>query len=266
MATWVIGDVHGCYDEFMALLKSPEIKEEDTVILIGDIIDRGPAPYKMLKWAMDNITPDGKYQMIMGNHEHGAVQDFEETVIISRSQLMQLEDVNICSLRCHYGFDVDLRDAGYESVKSAEPIFDWLAELPFYKKVTVTKPDGTLQKYVIAHAWYDESENSYTLLWQRDIELDPCMQVCTENGWYPDYEGEDNEILIHGHTIVCKENGYPEDAMVHFREHSINIDCGAFLKRIGGRLAAIRLEDLAFIYHDEPDICHYREASAPTET
>lgn len=49
MATWVIGDVHGCYNEFLKLIHNEEIKDTDTIILIGDIIDRGSDSYKMLQ-------------------------------------------------------------------------------------------------------------------------------------------------------------------------------------------------------------------------
>ena len=45
MATWVVGDIHGMFEAFMKLLEYSEIKKDDTVILIGDIIARGPDSY-----------------------------------------------------------------------------------------------------------------------------------------------------------------------------------------------------------------------------
>ncbi len=36
---WVIGDTHGCYDQFMEIINSTQIAEEDIIILVGDIID-----------------------------------------------------------------------------------------------------------------------------------------------------------------------------------------------------------------------------------
>ena len=46
---YVIGDVHGCYEDFL-LLK--ERRDPDaTIILTGDFLDRGPEVWEMLGWA-----------------------------------------------------------------------------------------------------------------------------------------------------------------------------------------------------------------------
>lgn len=52
---YAIGDVHGCYDELMALLKTIEERDADArYIFVGDFIDRGPKVWETLMWAMDN--------------------------------------------------------------------------------------------------------------------------------------------------------------------------------------------------------------------
>ena len=67
---YVIGDVHGCYDELMRLLQKIEEKDNDAIIyFVGDLIDRGPKVWEVLNWAMEHITPDGKYRSVRGNHE-----------------------------------------------------------------------------------------------------------------------------------------------------------------------------------------------------
>lgn len=41
---YVIGDVHGCFKEMLALLKKIEENDpEALIIFVGDFIDRGPA-------------------------------------------------------------------------------------------------------------------------------------------------------------------------------------------------------------------------------
>lgn len=41
--TLVVGDVHGCLEELLALLKRAEYREgTDKLVLVGDLIDRGP--------------------------------------------------------------------------------------------------------------------------------------------------------------------------------------------------------------------------------
>lgn len=247
MATWVVGDVHGCYNEFMALLQNPEIKSDDTIILIGDIIDRGPGILKMIKWAMENVTPDGRIQMICGNHENNVIEDYEHN---RKNFKKYYPDENfgkmdVSVLDCHYAFDVYMFAEGYERTKDVRPFISWFKKLPLVKRVTVTSPEGEEQEYIIAHGWYGKRWKRLDILWERDID--------DWGKFKPDYVPAKNEILIHGHTPVLVENGYPESGCVHFREHSINIDCGCVYgvtENCKGRLAAIRLEDRKVVYQD----------------
>ena len=43
MRTIIIGDIHGCDRAFAALLERARIEPaRDTIVLLGDILDRGP--------------------------------------------------------------------------------------------------------------------------------------------------------------------------------------------------------------------------------
>ncbi len=67
MATYCIGDIHGCYNEFMRLLeliKFDHIKDE--LILTGDLIGRGPLPVETMKVIM-SLGP--KAVSVLGNHD-----------------------------------------------------------------------------------------------------------------------------------------------------------------------------------------------------
>ncbi len=48
MQRLVIGDIHGCYNELMALLDAAALSEDDEIIALGDIVDRGPDSEKVL--------------------------------------------------------------------------------------------------------------------------------------------------------------------------------------------------------------------------
>ena len=39
--TIVIGDIHGCYDELVALLELVQLKSDDRLIAVGDLIVKG---------------------------------------------------------------------------------------------------------------------------------------------------------------------------------------------------------------------------------
>jgi serine/threonine protein phosphatase 1 len=40
--TLAIGDIHGCSDALSLLLDTVQIQSADTVVVLGDVIDRGP--------------------------------------------------------------------------------------------------------------------------------------------------------------------------------------------------------------------------------
>lgn len=64
--TVVIGDIHGCIDEFDELIKTLSYKkEQDRVILLGDLIDRGPDSVGVVRRAREMDL-----ECVMGNHEH----------------------------------------------------------------------------------------------------------------------------------------------------------------------------------------------------
>lgn len=49
---YVIGDIHGCYQDMMALLNKIESQDQDAqIIFVGDFIDRGPDVDKVLTGA-----------------------------------------------------------------------------------------------------------------------------------------------------------------------------------------------------------------------
>ena len=53
MATYVITDIHGEYDKFTTLLEKIDLKDMDTLYILGDVVDRGPNPVKTLLKLME---------------------------------------------------------------------------------------------------------------------------------------------------------------------------------------------------------------------
>lgn len=65
MKIYIIGDIHGCYDELMDLIARASITVQDRIIALGDIVDRGNKSkevYEYLKNRPNTIV-------LMGNHE-----------------------------------------------------------------------------------------------------------------------------------------------------------------------------------------------------
>jgi len=63
--TIVVGDIHGCYDELMALLEKAELDEEDRVVAVGDLITKGPKNREVLEVFMT----DPRFTTVIGNHD-----------------------------------------------------------------------------------------------------------------------------------------------------------------------------------------------------
>lgn len=256
---WAVGDVHGCYDQFMGIIKSPLIGNNDIVILIGDIIDRGPDSIKMLEWAMENVNNGGKYYMIRGNHEQNIIDEYNKFAEknTKKNQYRVQEGIapadyleySIYDLRCNYDFCEYMERAGIIKVGQALKYIEWMKTLPLYMWVTI--PDG--RKYILAHAWFegkilDDGSirpciSDEDILWYRDTDI-------YDNISRPDYSPMAGETLIHGHTPIPVIDGRGAKlAEPIFREHSINIDGGCFIGRqYGGRLIALCLNDLQAFY------------------
>jgi bis(5'-nucleosyl)-tetraphosphatase (symmetrical) len=64
MKTFFIGDVHGCLDELKELLDKLSPSSEDTVMLLGDFLDKGPYGHLMTPFLVKN-----NIKSILGNHE-----------------------------------------------------------------------------------------------------------------------------------------------------------------------------------------------------
>ena len=80
MRTIIIGDIHGCYKEFITLLRKIKYKKnQDRLILLGDLMDRGPFSYEMLHWANKwKKENSGRFFLIRGNHEQMILEQSKE--------------------------------------------------------------------------------------------------------------------------------------------------------------------------------------------
>ena len=66
MSTYVMSDLHGCFDEFQKMLKKLNFSDEDQLIIAGDYIDRGKQSLEMMEWIKN---PPENVVLIKGNHD-----------------------------------------------------------------------------------------------------------------------------------------------------------------------------------------------------
>lgn len=65
MAYYVCSDIHGRYDRYLKLLETIQLSAEDTLFVLGDVIDRNPDGLTVLQ----DIARRDNVELFLGNHE-----------------------------------------------------------------------------------------------------------------------------------------------------------------------------------------------------
>ena len=82
--TVIVGDIHGCYEELVELLEVAGVRDEDLLISVGDVVDRGPRPLEVIEL----FRARARSLVLMGNHERKHVREvFSYAQQITRLQL-----------------------------------------------------------------------------------------------------------------------------------------------------------------------------------
>lgn len=68
--TYLISDIHSDYKGFLDILHKISYNNQDMLILVGDIVDRGAEPLRLLKYVKRMVqSEDYKVILLKGNHE-----------------------------------------------------------------------------------------------------------------------------------------------------------------------------------------------------
>ncbi|GAA4359460.1 symmetrical bis(5'-nucleosyl)-tetraphosphatase [Kangiella marina] len=87
MATYAIGDIQGCYDEFRLLLKKVQFNpSRDQLWLAGDLISRGPKSLEVLNYIYEH---QDLCDIVLGNHDLHLL-----AVYYTNSKLPKKDDLN----------------------------------------------------------------------------------------------------------------------------------------------------------------------------
>lgn len=106
--TIVIGDLHGCHQEALDLLEAANYSDNDRVIFVGDLVDRGPDNDKCLDLAINIQKKQKCFSSILGNHEekhlkylNGSVKNTNRIHQFTASQLTNEHFEWIKTLPCY---------------------------------------------------------------------------------------------------------------------------------------------------------------------
>jgi serine/threonine protein phosphatase 1 len=219
---YAIGDVHGRFDLFRDLVEL--IRQDQAVlppastriILLGDIVDRGPDAARMVRGCMALTARSDRFVLLKGNHEEmmeralrGDLETFEHWLSFGGEQTLLSFGVDPALLQ--EPVTIETLRIAFEAV--GEDVIRWLEGLPL---------THSHDEFLFVHAGIRpgiaiHKQRSEDLLWiRRDFLDDDSMH---------------GVIVVHGHTVV--ENGPV------IRHNRIGIDTGGYRT---GRLTALGIE------------------------
>jgi protein phosphatase len=229
----VVGDVHGCFEELVTLLKHlgygiegrPDAAERlgyevrppagRKVVFVGDLVDRGPNTPGALRLAMGMVEA-GTALCVCGNHDFKLLRK------------LRGNDVKVA-----HGLALSLEQMEPEPVAFKEHVRRFLDGLPSYYLL-----DGG--RLVVAHAGLKEEMQGRTGAAVRSFTMYGDTTGRTdEHGmperrdWASEYRGAAQ--VVYGHTPV------PESIWVN---RTINIDTGCVF---GGKLTALRYPEMELV-------------------
>ncbi|MBQ9141309.1 MAG: metallophosphoesterase [Lachnospiraceae bacterium] len=212
---YVMSDVHGCYDKYRRMLEKIHFTDEDTLYLLGDMVDRGPYGMKLLL----DIAGRENVVLLRGNHDQQAG--------ILLSVLHKLEEAD-CPKELVDLYGLWLSDGGEKTLAEYLTLSD-------AERETVL---GVLQNSLLKKEL--EVNGKEFLLAHTVPEADI---ICDYEEWgldeyllgEPDYEEVyfDDKYVVTGHTPTYYIDKSAK-GRIWMGNHHIALDCGAvFLGTLG---------------------------------
>ena len=221
----IIGDIHGCYEETVELLRKLGYEVEGdagdcevrppttqgvprTLVFLGDLVDRGPASPAVLRLVM-RLVEEGKALCVPGNHD---------------AKLLRY--LNGKNVRLTYGLDLTVEQLSQEQPEFVERVRSFIDGLVSHYVL-----DGG--RLVVAHAGLKEemqgrgsgAVREFCLYGETTGETDEYGLPVRLN-WAMDYRGR--AAVVYGHVPVPS---------AQWLNNTICLDTGCVY---GGRLSALR--------------------------
>lgn len=225
---YVTSDIHGEFEKFRKLVEEEiQLKEEDVLYVLGDVIDRGPHPIKVLRYMMakPNIFP------IIGNHELMAYFGLNlalKEVTAEFTESLTAEDMGkLADWMCNGG-ESTLAEFSKLSPEEREYVMEYLEEFEPYAMVSVEGINYLLVHAAISNFSPGRSMDDYDideLVWER---------VDFERAYSSNY------FAVSGHTPTQMIIDNPKPGYIFRKNNHIAIDCGACFE--DGQLAALCLD------------------------
>ena len=231
--TYVMSDIHGMYGKYIKMLDLIVLSDRDTLYILGDVIDRGSEPVRVLQDMMRrrNVKP------LLGNHELmalnalSAVGDrIDDSGFVTDNALQFSREYMLWQMN---GCRTTMEGLGRLNSKERREIVRYIRGFSLHETVTVGK-----NTFILVHAGFENFSKDRPIDDYTPDELVWCRHVPDER-----YFDDESTYFVTGHTPVQKLTGKP---YILHKNGNIFIDCGACLN--GGKLGCIRLEDFMEFY------------------
>jgi serine/threonine protein phosphatase 1 len=165
MRTFIIGDIHGCFDEPIELTEKIGLSDNDMLISVGDIVDRGNKSKEVYEYFLNR--PNSK--VLVGNHERK-----HQNKILSYAQEI---------VRVQFGAD-------YEN------FLKWINTLDYYYET---------ENAIIIHAFFEhdkdlKEQKQEVLCGSTSGDRYLEKKYAPETFWSEYYKG--TKPIIYGHHVV----------------------------------------------------------------
>ena len=217
MKRFAIGDIHGCHLTFRHLLEDHlQPTKEDEILLLGDLIDRGPDSKGVVDLALDLKAKGYKVEVFMGNHEE---------MLISGLKSPDWENHFLT-----FGGKETLESFGVTSVHQLPKLY-----LEFFKTMKLYRED---EDYLFSHAGFN-FENSGTIYsdihamkWIREMNPNPLFLR--------------GRKVVHGHVPIPMEVAKSRVADPNQLTWDLDTGCVYTGRQGMGYLSAVELNSRKF--------------------
>lgn len=238
MSTYVMSDLHGNYKAYKQMLKKIDFQKDDMLYILGDILDRGPNPIKIILDLMERQN----VEVIAGNHCVMACECFKFLLQeITENNLSQIDEDTIEKLLSwQQNGGVTTTDEFHKYDKETQKkIVEFISDFELYDEIEISG-----KKFILVHAGLGNFAPDKEL-WEYELD-----ELVWERADYESIYYEDKYVIT-GHTPTMAIEGNPRPGYIYQANNHIAIDCGCNFRY--GRLGCLRLEDMREFYVERDD-------------
>ncbi len=223
---YAMSDLHGCFDKYIRMLDRINFSENDTLYILGDVVDRGPDGIKILldMFSRTNVVP------IRGNHDHLAWKLLKPTVTKEHSEdeiadiaRMWFDDGGIPTYTAFTSLEKDKKKL----------LLSYISTFFYFQEIEV---EG--RKFFLSHTVPEKEK-------MMDPESFSLLEYIVGEAEYDKVYFEDKYIVT-GHTPTALiDESYT--GKIYKKNNHIAIDCGAVF---GSPLGCICLDTMEEFYVD----------------